>query len=99
MSETTPTFSEPPHPVEPVAHLEVPLSIVIAEKGFPIERILELRPGVVLELPRRHDEALEVLVSGSRIGAGRAVDIGERLGFRFESIESSRGLDVETPSA
>ncbi len=80
--------------VEQVANLEVPFSIVIAEKGVCLERILELRPGVVLELSRRHDQALEARVSGSRIGKGRAVDIGERLGFQLDSVDPPSALDA-----
>ncbi len=73
----------------PVADLEVPFSVVIAETGMPLERILDLRPGVILELPRRHDQTLEARVSGSKIGKGRAVDIGERLGFQLDSVDSA----------
>jgi flagellar motor switch/type III secretory pathway protein FliN len=71
-----------------VTDLEVSLTVVLAEKSFPLEEILELRPGAVLDLSRRPEAALGLRLSGSPIGRGRAIDIGERLGFLVEEIDT-----------
>lgn len=75
-----------PVAADPQDCLRIPLTIVLAEKAFPLERILELRSGVVLELDRRPDAPVAALLNGAPIGLGRAVDIGERLGFRLDTL-------------
>jgi len=84
MSETATPI--PPATAQPSPQLQVPFSVVLAEKALPLGRLLELRVGAVLDLGQRHDAPLTAAVNGSPIGKGRAVDIGERLGFRLDSI-------------
>jgi flagellar motor switch/type III secretory pathway protein FliN len=71
--------------------LEVPIAVVLAEKSFSLEEILDLRPGAILHFAKRHDQPLDLIVNGSRVGRGRAVDIGERLGFLLEEVEPAAG--------
>lgn len=78
--------------LDQVVDLKVPLAVVLAEKQVSLEQILELRPGVVLELGRSHETPLDVYLNGSRVGRGRAVDIGERLGFRIDAVHGAKGL-------
>jgi flagellar motor switch/type III secretory pathway protein FliN len=78
-----------PARMENVVDLEVPVAVVLAERSVPLAEILELRPGAVLELGRRHDDPLPLLVNGARVGSGKAVDIGERLGFLLETVDSA----------
>lgn len=70
-----------------VVDLEVPVAVVLGERSFPLAEILELRPGAVLEMGRRHDQPLDLYVNGSRVASGRAVDVGERLGFLLEKVD------------
>ena len=49
---------------------------------------LEVPVAVVLERGRHHDDPLPILVNGARVASGKAVDIGERLGLRLETIDS-----------
>ena len=82
--------------LDPALDIEVPVCVVLAERNVPLERILELRPGAILDFPRRHDSPLELHVNGSRVGRGRAVDVGERLAFLVDEIEAS--ASSEPPS-
>ncbi len=86
----------PPPKIDHVADLPVAFSVVLGERAFALEKILELRPGAVLDLSRRHDGPLDAFVSGSRLGQGRAVDIGERLGFRLDEVN---GPEAGAPRA
>lgn len=81
----------------PVPDLRVEVSVTLAEKRFALEQLLELHPGSVLEFPRGPEQPLELRVDGSDVGRGRAVDIGEKLGFLLEEVTaaprpSTRGL-------
>lgn len=74
--------------VDPVTSLELPVAVVLAERGFAVDQILELRPGTLLDFGRSHQGALDLFVNGSRVGRGRAVDVGDRLGFLVEEIDA-----------
>jgi flagellar motor switch/type III secretory pathway protein FliN len=77
-----------PKKVDPVGDLQVPVTAVLAERGFTVDRILELRPGALLDFGRSHQSALDLLVNGSRVARGRAVDVGDRLGFLVETLDA-----------
>ena len=68
--------------------LEVCLRVVLAEKCFSLQQILDLRSGAVLDFSRRSSSPLDLLVDGSRVARGRAIDVGERLAFLVEEVES-----------
>jgi flagellar motor switch/type III secretory pathway protein FliN len=73
----------------PVPDLRVQVSVTLAEKRFSLEQLLELHPGSLLEFPRGPDQPLELQVDGSEVGQGRAVDIGEKLGFLLEEVTAA----------
>ncbi|MBI4604255.1 MAG: FliM/FliN family flagellar motor switch protein [Planctomycetes bacterium] len=79
--------------LDQVAALAVPLSVVLAERSFPLEQILELRPGTILELAARHGSPLEARINGSPVGRGQAVDLDERLGFRLDQVRGLKEQD------
>ena len=79
--------------IDHVADLAVPVSVILAEKSFSLDHILELRPGSILDFERRQREPLDLCVNGSRVGRGRAVDVGDRLAFLVEEVEAPPAED------
>jgi flagellar motor switch protein FliN len=77
-----------PGRIDPVTSLELPVTAVLAERGFSVDQILELRPGALLNFGRSHQAPLDLLVNGSRVARGRAIDVGDRLGFLIESLDA-----------
>lgn len=71
---------------ETLMHLPLTASVVLAEKTLKMGDVLALRPGEVMEFPRRADDPLELRVSGRALGSGTAVKIGERFGLRISSM-------------
>jgi len=69
-----------------ILKLEVPLIVVIAQRGMPVREVMALAPGAILELPKAADEDLEVLVNNKPVGAGRAVKVGENFGVRITYV-------------
>lgn len=69
--------------------LYVPFTVTLAEKRFRLEELLGLRAGKVLEFDTPHDAPLTFVVDDSPLGRGRAVDLGEHLGFLVESVEAA----------
>jgi flagellar motor switch protein FliN/FliY len=76
--------------------MQLPLtaSVVLAEKTLRLKDVLALRPGEVLEFPRRADDPLELRVAGRAIAEGAAVKIGERFGLRISGMRDARGGTV-----
>lgn len=71
--------------------LEVPLSVVVAEREMPVESILAIRPGTFIEFEARFDSPLVLFVGDQPIGSGQAVKVGEHFGLRLQSIDTVRG--------
>ena len=66
--------------------LEVPVIVQIAERTMPVEEVLSIVPGAIIELPKSADDDLEILVNNKAIGTGAAVKIGENYGIRVTYI-------------
>jgi flagellar motor switch protein FliN/FliY len=77
--------------------------VQIASRDMPVEDVLKLSPGAIIELPKLADEELEILVANKQIGLGTAVKVGENFGVRVsyvgdvrERIEAlGRGMGAE----
>jgi flagellar motor switch/type III secretory pathway protein FliN len=78
---------EPASRLENVVDLEVPVAVVLAWRSFPLAEILDIRPGSILEFARRYDQPLDLCVNGARVGSGRAVEVGERLGLLVDTVD------------
>ena len=83
-------MTDAPSPMENLPELDVGVQVVIAERAFPLAEILEIRPGALLELRKRHDAPLDLHVNGAFVGQGRAVDVGERFGLLLEEMAGRR---------
>ncbi|MCI0381460.1 MAG: type III secretion system cytoplasmic ring protein SctQ [Chlamydiae bacterium] len=72
-----------------VSTKEIPLTIRV-EVGrikMKLEKILELEPGTVLELPIGPEHGVFLSIDGQLIGKGELVKIGERVGVKILQIE------------
>lgn len=70
--------------------LPIPITVRIASKSTAMQDIAHLQPGTIIELPKRADEDLDIMVNSSVIAKGRAVKVGENFGVE---ITTYRGLD------
>lgn len=77
--------------------LDVPLrvSVVLGRTRMPIQDLLQLSAGSVVELDRLTNEPLEVLVNGKLIARGEAVVVNERLGIRITEIVNTDAVDTQ----
>ena len=73
-----------------ILRLEVPLIVQIAERKMPLSEVTALTHGSIIELPKQISEDLDVLVNNTRIGAGKAVKVGENFGVRLTQIGAVR---------
>jgi len=68
--------------------LELPLSVRFGRVQMPIERILELRPGSVVELEGSQDDQVDLLVNGSVVARGEVVAVEGHYAIRIQEIHS-----------
>lgn len=70
--------------------LDVPLkvSVILGKTRRPIQEVLNLIPGSIVELERLANEPVDILVNGTLIAQGEVVVINENYGVRVTNIIS-----------
>ena len=79
-----------PAELHSILKIEVPVIVQIASRRMPVEDVLKLSPGAIIELPKLADEELEILVANKQIGLGNAVKVGENFGVRVMYVGDVR---------
>ncbi|MBI5762465.1 MAG: FliM/FliN family flagellar motor switch protein [Planctomycetes bacterium] len=72
-----------------IARLRVPVLVRVAERRMPLDEVLKMTPGTILEFERSVDSELDLLVNNEKIGSGVAVKVNERFGLRINRIGSA----------
>jgi flagellar motor switch protein FliN/FliY len=75
-----------PAGIEAILALEVPVIVQIAERMMPVEDVVSMSPGAIIELPKSANADLEILVNNKVIGMGTAVKVGENFGVRVSYV-------------
>lgn len=74
--------------IERILNISVPVAVMLAERDMPVETILDIRVGTIIEFDVPFDSELTLLVTDHPIGAGHAVKLGENFGLRVSAIDS-----------
>ena len=72
--------------IETILKLSVPLIVQIGRSRMPMQNVLTLGPGAIVELGRKAEDQLDLLVNNKAIGKGSAVKVGENFGIRISAI-------------
>jgi flagellar motor switch protein FliN/FliY len=70
--------------------LEVPVIVRLGERTLTVAEVVDLVPGAIIELPKRAEDELDLLVNNKQIGTGTAVKVGENFGLRISFIGDAR---------
>lgn len=76
--------------IQTILKLRVPVIVRVGQRKVPLDEILALGPGTILELERPAEEELDLMVNNKPIGSGTAVKVGENFGIRITDIGSQR---------
>jgi flagellar motor switch protein FliN/FliY len=76
----------PPY-VRSLLRIRVPVTVTLASKRMPLQRVLELAPGTIIHFDKSCDDLLDLEVGSHRTARGEAVKVGERFGIRIVTIE------------
>jgi flagellar motor switch protein FliM len=58
----------------------------LASKRIPIQQVLALVTGSIIQFEKQCDEPLTLAVGGREVAAGEAVKVGDKFGLRITSI-------------
>ena len=64
----------------------VPVEVTLAEQRQPVDRIVELVPGAIIQFDKSCEEMLQLRVADHPIAEGEAVKVGDKFGLRITSI-------------
>jgi flagellar motor switch protein FliN/FliY len=66
--------------------IEVPVTVMLAQKQMPLERITSLVPGMMIQFDLNCDSPLKVEVDEQPIAEGEIVKVGDKFGIRISEI-------------
>lgn len=66
--------------------IEVPVVVTLAATKQPVQRILELGPGSIIQFDKPCDEMLSLEVGNQPVAIGEAVKVGDKFGLRITAI-------------
>ena len=67
-------------------HVRVPVTVTLAMKRQPVEQILELAPGSLIQFEKSCEETLELCIGDQCIAEGLAVKVGEKFGLKVSHL-------------
>jgi flagellar motor switch protein FliN/FliY len=87
---TTPS-GEPllPPNLELVKNVRVKLEARLGGAEMPIAELFSLRDGSVVELDRRVDESIDLVLDGRVVARGELVAVGDQLGVRIVEVAAN----------
>jgi flagellar motor switch protein FliN len=75
-----------PHYARTLLRVTVPVEVTLAEQRQPVERIMEIVPGSIIQFDKSCEELLQLSVNNHPIAEGEAVKVGDKFGLRITSI-------------
>lgn len=63
--------------------IRLPLEVTLAETKKPLEEILQLCPGAIIQFEKSCEEPLDLCINGRVIAKGEAVKVGDKFGLRI----------------
>lgn len=85
---TTNPTPPPKANIERILSINVPLAVMLAQQDLPIESILDIKVGTIVEFDVPFDLDLTLEVANQPIAKGQAVKVGENFGLRIAQIGS-----------
>ena len=72
-----------------VLDVDLNVTVEVGRVQLPVRRVMELRPGSVVELQRSASDPVEIYANNRCIGRGEIVVVGEQFGVRVTELRTS----------
>lgn len=84
-----------------VLRVSVPVVVTLARKRMPIDQVLRLVPGVMIQFDKHCDTPMTVEVGEQPIAEGEIVKTGDKFGIRISSVlhPSERFVAIVPPTS
>ena len=90
LSNETPMAPNSGSPVkefwQSLLQITVPVKVTLATKRMPVEQILKLVPGVMIQFEKAYESPMQVEVGEQVIAEGEVVKVGDKFGLRITDI-------------
>lgn len=73
-----------------ILKLEVPVICLLGEREMRLAEVVALQPGAIIELTKKADEELTLVVNNKPVATGTAVKVGENFGIKVSFIGDVR---------
>lgn len=73
-----------------ILEISVPVCAILAERSLPVETILKITAGTILEFDVPFGSDLSLVVGNKTLARGQAVKVGEHFGLKITAIDSLR---------
>jgi flagellar motor switch protein FliN/FliY len=70
------------------------VSVELGRTDLPIERLMQLKKGSVIEMEKLSEEPLDIRVNGKLVARGEAVIVNEMFGIRVTQVIAPEGEEV-----
>jgi len=81
--EAEPSSSPPPEPLTSPGNIPFPIVVEVERMKMPLEKLLQLTPGNILEMSVRPEQGVYLTVHGKRIARGELIKVGDMLGVKI----------------
>jgi flagellar motor switch protein FliN/FliY len=81
---------EPPANIDRILDVPVAVTVLLGRSSMVIQDLLQLGPGVVVELDKRAGEPVELLVNNKLVALGEVVVVNETFGVRVTNVVDPR---------
>lgn len=79
--------------------ITIPVTVAVGRKEIPIQRLLQLGPGSVLELDKSIDTPADLYLKDTKFATGNVVVVDGRFGVRIEQILGPKSSAKDTAEA
>ncbi|MFM9959020.1 MAG: FliM/FliN family flagellar motor switch protein [Phycisphaerales bacterium] len=73
-----------------ILRLELPVICLLGDRQMTVQEVVALQPGSIIELPKKAEEELTLVVNNRPIATGNAVKVGENFGVKLAYIGDVR---------
>jgi flagellar motor switch protein FliN/FliY len=78
-----------PEGIDLILDIPLEISVRLGRARMPIQELMSLSPGSVIDLDKLSGEPLDILLNGKLVARGEAVVVNERYGVRLVEIISA----------
>jgi len=76
--------------LEQILRLELPIVVRLGERAMSVGEVMSLAPGSIVQLAKKADTELDLMINNKLIGYGQAVKVGENFGLRLTYVGDVR---------